>query len=62
MPAKVKLMLPIGQRVFFPSQWDSGILDSILHDTQNHVIAYIIRLDNGKKVAIDMQIVEPLDD
>jgi hypothetical protein len=62
MPAKVKLMLPIGQRVFFPSQWDSGILDSVLHDTQNHVIAYIILLDNGKKVAIDMQIVEPLYD
>jgi hypothetical protein len=62
MPAKVKLMLPIGQRVFFPSQWNSGILDSVLHDTQNHVIAYIIKLDDGKKVAIDMQIVEALDD
>jgi hypothetical protein len=62
MPAKVKLMLPIGQRVFFPSQWNSGILDSVLHDTHNHVIAYIIKLDDGKKVAVDMQIVEPLDD
>lgn len=62
MPVKVKLMIPIGQRVFFPSQWTSGILDSVLHDTQNHVIAYIIRLDDGKKVAIDMQIVEALDD
>jgi hypothetical protein len=55
-------MIPIGQRVFFPSQWNSGILDSVLHDTQNHVIAYIIRLDDGKKVAIDVQIVEALDD
>lgn len=55
-------MIPIGQRVFFPSQWDSGILDSILHDTQDNVIAYIIELDNGKKVAIDMQLVEPLDE
>jgi hypothetical protein len=55
-------MLPIGQRVFFPSQWNSGILDSVLHDSQNNVIAYIIRLDDGKKVAIDIQIVEALDD
>jgi hypothetical protein len=62
MPTKVKLMLPIGQRVFFPSQWNSGILDSVLHDSQNNVIAYIIRLDDGKKVAIDIQIVEALDD
>ena len=55
-------MIPICQRVVCPSQWSSGILDSVLHDTQNHVIAYIIRLDDGKKVAIDMQIVEALDD
>lgn len=62
MPTPLKLMIPIGQRVFFPTQWNSGILDSVLHDTQNHVIAYIIKLDDGKKVAIDMQIVEALDD
>jgi hypothetical protein len=55
-------MIATGERVFFPSQWDSGILDSVLYDTNNHVIAYIIKLDDGKKVAIDMQLVEPLDE
>lgn len=55
-------MIPIGERVFFPSHWDSGILDSVLCDTHDHVIAYIIKLDDGKKVAIDMQLVEPLDE
>jgi hypothetical protein len=55
-------MIPLGERVFFPSQWDSGILDSVLHDTGGLIIAYIIKLDCGKKVAIDCQMVEPLDD
>ena len=53
-------MIPIGKRVFFPSQWDSGIMDSVLCDTHDQVVAYIIKLDNGKKVAIDMQVVEDL--
>jgi hypothetical protein len=55
-------MIPTGERVFFPSQWDSGILDSVLYDTRNQVIAYIIKLDDGKKVAIDMQLVDILDE
>jgi hypothetical protein len=55
-------MIPTGKRVFFPSHWDSGIMDSVLYDAHNNVIAYIIKLDDGKKVAIDMQIVEPLDE
>jgi hypothetical protein len=55
-------MIPTGKRVFFPSKWDSGIMDSVLYDAHDHVIAYIIKLDDGKKVAIDMQIVEPLDE
>jgi len=55
-------MIPMGERVFFPSQWDSGILDSVLYDTHDHVMAYIIKLDDGKKVAIDMQLVEALDE
>lgn len=55
-------MIDIGERVWFPSQWDTGVLDSILQDTKGHVIAYVIRLDDGKKVALDMQIVERLDD
>jgi hypothetical protein len=37
-------------------------MDSVLYDAHNNVIAYIIKLDDGKKVAIDMQIVEPLDE
>jgi hypothetical protein len=55
-------MIPMGERVFFPSHWDSGILDSVLYDTHNQVIAYIIKLDDGKKVAIDMQLVDILDE
>lgn len=37
-------------------------MDSVLYDTNDQVVAYIIRLDNGKKVAIDMQVVEDLDE
>jgi hypothetical protein len=55
-------MIPTGKRVFFPSKWDSGILDSVLYDTHNHVVAYIILLDDGKKVAIDMQVVDLVDE
>jgi hypothetical protein len=55
-------MIGIGERVWFPSQWDTGVLDSILHDTHGQIIAYVIRLDDGKKFALDMQIVERLDD
>jgi hypothetical protein len=55
-------MIPTGKRVFFPSQWDSGIMDSVLYDAHNNVIAYIIKMDDGKKVAIDMQVVEDLDE
>lgn len=55
-------MIAIGERVWFPSQWDTGILDSILHDTSGGIIAYVILLENGKKVALDMQVVERLDD
>jgi hypothetical protein len=55
-------MIEVGERVWFPSKWDTGILDSVLEDTQGRIIAYIIRLDDGKKVALDMQIVERLDD
>lgn len=55
-------MIEVGERVWFPSQWDTGVLDSVLHDTKGNVIAYIIMLDDGKKVALDMQIVERLDD
>jgi len=55
-------MIPTGKRVFFPSQWDSGIMDSVLYDANDNVLAYIIKLDDGKKVAIDMQVVELLDE
>ena len=37
-------------------------MDSVLYDTHDQVVAYIIKLDNGKKVAIDMQVVEDLDE
>jgi hypothetical protein len=55
-------MLQIGQRVWFPSDWETGVLDSVLEDTNGQVIAYIVCLDDGSKVAVDMQVVELADD
>lgn len=54
--------MQIGTRVWFPCDWNVGTLDSILHDTQGAIIAYILLLDNGEKVAVDMQVAEPFDE
>lgn len=54
--------MQIGSRVWFPCDWNVGTLDSILHDTNGGIIAYILMLDNGEKVAVDMQIAEPFDE
>ena len=54
--------MQIGSRVWFPCDWNVGTLDSILHDASGDVIAYILLLDNGEKVAVDMQIAEPFDE
>lgn len=54
--------MQIGSRVWFPCDWNVGTLDSILHSTNGEVLAYIILLDNGEKVAVDMQVAEPFDE
>jgi len=51
----------IGQRVWFPSEWEEGTMDSYLMGSDGEVIAYIIRRDDGRIIAIDAQMRE-LDD
>lgn len=48
----------VGQKVWFPVQWEQAEVDSILTGTDNEVIAYILRRDNGQLVAIDVQMRE----
>lgn len=45
----------VGQRVFFPIQWEEATLDSILTGGRGEVLAYVLRRDNGEVVAIDAQ-------
>jgi len=45
----------IGRRVWFPVEWEQGTLDSILVGNDREVIAYIIRRDDGRIFALDMQ-------
>lgn len=45
----------IGKRVWFPKEWEEGTVDSILKDGNGQALAYIIRRDNGKLIAVDMQ-------
>ena len=52
----------IGSRVWFPSDWNVGTLDNVLHDHSGNVLAYVLLLDNGEKAAVDMQTAEPFDD
>ena len=51
-------MIEVGTRLWFPSKWDCGTLDSILAGANGEVIAYVIRTDDGELVTIDMQSVE----
>ena len=51
--------LPIGTPVWFPSKWECGTVDSILSGPQGTVLAYVIKKEDGTKVAIDMQTIEP---
>lgn len=55
-------MLQKGALMMFPTQWETGRLDSVLTDSLGNLIAYILELDDGKKVAVDMQAVELLED
>lgn len=50
--------MEIGTKVWFPSVWEVGTLDSVLLGNGEQVIAYIIAKDDGTKVAIDMQVAE----
>lgn len=54
--------MEVGTKVWFPSVWEVGTLDSVLLGNNGRVIAYIIAKDDGTKVAIDMQVAEALDD
>jgi hypothetical protein len=48
----------VGQKVWFPVEWEQAEVDSILTGSDNEVIAYILRRDNGQLVAIDVQMRE----
>ncbi len=55
-------MLERGTLLMFPVKWETGRLDSILNDSYGNLIAYVVEKDDGTKVAIDMQVVELLDE
>lgn len=48
----------VGQRVWFPVAWEEATLDSILHGIRGNVIAYILKRDDGRFIAIDSQMRE----
>lgn len=48
----------IGERVWFPVEWEEATLDSILEGARGEVIAYVLRRDNGTLIAIDSQMRE----
>lgn len=55
-------MLERGTPMMFPVQWAYGRLDSALCDSYGNVIAYIMELEDGSKVAVDMSVAESLTD
>lgn len=48
----------IGKKVWFPSEWEQAEIDSILTGSNNEVIAYILKREDGTLIAIDMQMRE----
>ena len=54
-------MIEKGTLMMFPTAWEYGRLDSALTDSYGNVIAYIMELDDGSKVAVDMSMAEELD-
>jgi len=54
--------IPVGAKVWFPAVWEVGTLDSILLGGNGRVIAYVIKKDDGTKVAVDMQVAEVFED
>lgn len=55
-------MIEKGTLMMFPTAWEYGHLDSALTDSYGNVIAYIMELADGSKVAVDMSMAEALDD
>jgi len=45
----------VGERVWFPVQWEEATLDSVLTGSEDEVLAYIIRRDDGRVLTIDAQ-------
>ena len=54
--------MEIGTKVWFPSVWEVGTLDSVLVGNSGKVIACVIKKEDGTKVAIDMQVAEIFED
>ena len=54
--------IPVGSKVWFPAVWEVGTLDSILLGSNGRVIAYVVKKDDGSKVAVDMQVAEVFED
>lgn len=48
----------IGQRVWFPTAWEEATLDSLLTGPRGEVMAYILKRDDGRFIAIDAQMRE----
>lgn len=48
----------IGQRVWFPVEWEEATLDSVLRGIRGEIIAYILKRDDGQFIAIDNQMRE----
>lgn len=48
----------VGKKVWFPSEWEQAEVDSILTGPNDEVIAYILRREDGRIFALDMQMRE----
>lgn len=45
----------VGQKVWFPIDWEQATIDSVLTGGNNEIIAFILLRNDGNLVAIDMQ-------
>lgn len=53
--------LPVGTPIWFPAKWECGVIDSILAGPGGKVMAYVVKREDGSKVAIDMQVAEEVE-
>ena len=51
--------IAVGTEVWYPSKWEIGVVDSVLRGPDGSVMAYVLRREDGTKVAVDMQL--PMD-